>query len=248
MTKQLLIYKQAKPITIDAHKDTSIKVQADFGFARDVNSVPIVAAEFTSAAADMAIVFAGTEDAMFPAVLLGLEADKNEFVNVDGAWAGEYVPAFLRRYPFVFAQAGTGDDFTLCIDEAYEGLNTDGAGERLFDAEGARTQYLNGILEFSSQYQNQYLRTKLFCDRLMSLGLMEPAVASYTGDDGKPKRLSGFFRINREKLKEIDTDVLRDMFDKDELELCFVHLQSLSNISKVGMKSVSKSAKGQPLQ
>jgi hypothetical protein len=248
MTNQLLIYKQAVPITVDAHKDTSVESSSGYGFVREVNSVPVVAAEFATASHDLAIVFAGTEEAVFPSVLLGLENDKCEFVDVKGAWTGEYVPAFVRRYPFVFAQAGSGDDFTLCIDEAYDGLNTEGEGERLFDAKGTRTQYLNNILEFSSQYQNQYLRTKVFCDRLLSLGLLEPAIASFVADDGQARRLSGFFRINREKLKALDTDVLRDMFDKDELELCFVHLQSLSNISKVGVKSVAKTMEGQPKQ
>jgi hypothetical protein len=248
MAKQLLIYENAVPITVDAHKDVSVKAGGNFEFVRNVNSVPSVAAEFAVASNDLAIVFAGTEDAVFPSVLLGLESDTCAFVDAQGAWSGEYVPAFMRRYPFVFAQSGANDDFTLCIDESFDGLNSDGVGERLFDAEGNRTQYMNGILEFSAQYQNQYARTKLFCDRLLSLGLLEPAVASYMGDDGQAKRLSGFFRISREKLKELSTDDLRDMFDKDELELCFVHLRSLGNISKIGIQSGAVSAEGETLQ
>ena len=74
MAKQLLIYENAVPITVDAHKDVSVKAGGNFEFVRNVNSVPIVAAEFAVASNDLAIVFAGTEDAVFPSVLLGLES------------------------------------------------------------------------------------------------------------------------------------------------------------------------------
>jgi hypothetical protein len=29
--------------------------------------------------------------------------DETNFVNADGSWKGEYIPAFARRHPFVFA-------------------------------------------------------------------------------------------------------------------------------------------------
>ena len=38
------------------------------------------------------------------------------FVNEAGKWLGKYVPAFLRRYPFVFSSNDEGKNFTLCID------------------------------------------------------------------------------------------------------------------------------------
>lgn len=58
------------------------------------------------------------------------------------------MPAFLRRYPFVFSSNDDASTFTLCIDEEFDGLNQDGRGERLFDSEGERTQYLQNVLGF----------------------------------------------------------------------------------------------------
>lgn len=248
MAKQLLIYDKAVPVNATTHKDVSIKMTGTYSFAKEVNSVPIVAAEFMAAAADSVIVFAGTEDAVFPAVLLGVETDRNDYINADGAWTGRYVPAFLRRYPFIFAQNDDGEQLTLCIDESFEGVNSEGKGERLFDSEGERSQYLETQLNFAAQYQNQFLRTKMFCDRLLELGLLEPAVANFTGDDSKPRRLSGFYRIAREKLKAIAPETLTQMFQNDELELCYVHLQSFNNIQTLGTKVAEGSAKGQSIQ
>jgi len=43
MTKQLLIYEKAVPVTVKQPGDVSIKAGTDFGFAKEVNSVPLLA-------------------------------------------------------------------------------------------------------------------------------------------------------------------------------------------------------------
>ena len=216
MSKQLLIYERVVPLSSEAHRDVSVKGIDTFDFARDLNSVPLLAAEFTTAVPDHPIVFAGQGDAIFPAVLLGLEDSQNLCVDADGNWNGGYVPAFLRRYPFVFAQ--DGGNFTLCVDETYPGLNRENRGERLFDADGNRTQYLQTMLTFVQQYQAQFERTRLFCQRLVALDLLEPAQARFTTADGR-------------------AGTLKEMFATDELELCFVHLHSLQNITRLANKA-----------
>lgn len=231
MSKQLLIYERATPISSELHRDWSVQSGKSFGFAKTVNSSPLLAAEFAAAAPEYTIIFAGSADAVFPSVILGFQDGQNVFAGEDGTWKGKYVTAFLRRYPFVFAEAEGKNSFTLCIDEEFEGLNKEGKGERLFDSEGNRTQYLSGVLNFVSSYQGQYERTKLFCKRLVELKVLDPAQARFSLPDGKTGSLAGFFTINREKLKAIPLQQLAEMFQNDELELCYLHLQSLNNIT-----------------
>lgn len=240
MSKQLLIYERVVPLSSEAHRDVSVKAIESFDFARDLNSVPLLAAEFTSAVPDHPIVFAGQGEAIFPAVLLGLQDSQNLCVDAAGTWTGGYVPAFLRRYPFVFSQ--DGGNFTLCVDETYPGLNRDGRGERLFDTDGNRTQYLQTMLTFVQQYQSQFERTRLFCQRLVALDLLEPAQARFTTADGRTGTLNGFTTINRERLKAIPETALKEMFATDELELCFVHLHSLQNITRLADKTPAAAA------
>jgi hypothetical protein len=52
-----------------------------------------------------------------PAVLLGLREAENLFVDRDGKWDARYVPAFVRRYPFVPGKGPQGE-LLVCIDEA----------------------------------------------------------------------------------------------------------------------------------
>ena len=243
MSKQLLIYDRVVPISSESHKDYSVKITQDYTFAETLNSCPLLAAEFISASQDYAIVFAGSDGSIFPAILLGFQDGENLFVNDQGAWKGAYIPAFLRRYPFVFAEDVEGDGkFTLCIDEDYAGLNEDGRGERLFDSEGNRTQFLQSMLTFVTQFQAQFNRTKQFSDKLMRLGLLEPAQAQFTTADGKTGNLGGFLTIVRDRLKAIPESELQEMFATDELELCYAHLHSLQNVNRLGSHMQSKPA------
>lgn len=241
MSKQLLIYDRVVPISSEAHKDWSVKVSDNYRFSSALNSCPLLAAEFVTASQDYAIVFATSGGSVFPAVLLGFEDGHNLFVDEDGAWKGSYVPAFLRRYPFVFAEDVDGDGkFTLCIDEEYKGLNQDGKGERLFDSEGNRTQFLQSMLAFVTQFQAQFNRTKEFCDKLSRLGLLEPAQARFTTAEGRTGNLGGFLTIVRDRLKAIPADSLKEMFATDELELCYAHLHSLQNVNRLGSRMQAK--------
>lgn len=238
MTKQVLIYDRVVPISSDIHRDLSVKAIQSYEFAGSLNSVPLLAAEFLVAAHDYAIVFASGGDVVFPAVLLGFEDGANLCVDETGAWSGGYIPAFLRRYPFVFSEDGSGEsgNFTLCIDEEYVGLNREGRGERLFDADGNRTQYLQTMLAFVSQFQAQFSRTKSFCERLMRLDLLEDANARFTTSDGRVGTLGGFQTIVRDRMTAIPEMELKEMFSTDELELCFAHLHSLKNVNRLGAK------------
>ena len=71
-----------------------------------------------------------------PAALLGIRDKENLYVGQNGNWNAKYVPAFIRRYPFVFSSTD-GGRFTLCLDHEFDGVNRSGLGERLFDFEGS---------------------------------------------------------------------------------------------------------------
>ncbi|WP_211830293.1 SapC family protein [Kistimonas asteriae] len=233
MAKQLLIYSQVQPVSSQRHRDWAIKQVTDFEFARDVNSVPLMAVEFPNAASEMAVVFTGNDDQIMPVVILGVREQENLYLNDEGQMTSRYVPAFLRRYPFVFSSSDDGANFTLCIDETYTGCNQEGVGERLFDAEGEKTQYLDNVLAFLKEYQVHFNRTRNFCSKLKELDLLEPMGAQFTQPDGEKLTLTGFMAVNREKLKSLTGEQLADLAKTDALELIYIHLQSMRNFTSM---------------
>jgi len=196
MAKQLLIYNQVERINSNTHRNLSVKVGDDYEFARSINSVPIVAAEFPNAAAEYPIVFAETTDNVIPVVILGLREKENLYINDQGKWTAKYVPAFIRRYPFVFSSSDNDNSFTLCIDEEFSGCNEESRGERLFDDDGQQMQYLKDVLEFLKGYQAHYQRTEIYCEKLKKLDLLEPMSAQFTTPNGKKVNLTGFKAID----------------------------------------------------
>ncbi len=231
MATQLLFYETAVPVTSNAHRDLSVRTGENYSFATKVNSVPLTAIEFSAAAAHYPIVFAGSDDKVMPAVILGVTGSQNLFVDGEGRWTGGYIPAFVRRYPFVFSTDRNAQNFVLHIDETFEGCNRDGRGERLFDSDGKHTQYLQSILRFLQDYQGQFRRTEAYCARLKELGLLQPMQAQFNLNSGERQSLSGFMAVNREKLKALGDTELRQMFDTDELECTFLHLHSMRHFN-----------------
>ena len=234
MASQLLIYEAAVPVTSTRHADASVEVGADYSFSRKVNSVPLMAVEFPHAATEYAIVFSGTAEAFVPAVILGMRGEENLYLTRQGGWEAKYIPAFVRRYPFVFASSQDAKTFTLCIDEAFPGFNRDGRGQRLFGTDKKPTTYVASVLKFLEQYQVEFRRTQVFCQKLKELALLEPMRAQAKLGSGEQLALTGFMAVSRDKLKALPGDKLAELARTDELELLYLHLHSMRNFAAMG--------------
>jgi len=233
MSKTLLIYERAVPISKARHGNWGVKVGNDFSFAKNVNSMPLLAQEFRDTVRQYPIVFAGTVEQVMPAVLLGFGENENLFVDEVGKWHSKYIPAFARRYPYVFSSNDQGDTLTLCIDEEYSGFNQDGEGERMFTDDGEQTPYLNSVLEFQKEFQRNFLRTQTFCKRLQELDLLDSMQAQLKFGSGEQMSIGGFKVVNRDRLKEVSAEKLSELAMVDELELIYLHLQSMLNVSEL---------------
>ena len=233
MGKQLLIYETAVPITPARHSRHAVESGGSYAFSAGINAVPLMAVEILRAATEYAVVFTEVGDGVMPAVGLGVKGDQNLYLGPDGQWKAKYIPAFIRRYPFVFAASTDGKTLTLCIDEAYPGLNTEGRGQRLFADGGLPTPYVDQVLTFLKEYQAQFVRTQAFGRHLKENSLLEPMQARVTTPAGAKLSLTGFQAVNRLKLRELAPDKLAALAKTDELELLYLHLYSLRNFVEV---------------
>jgi len=233
MTTQLLIYETAVPVSSGRHGKCSIEAGKGFAFTRKINSVPLMAVEFPQAAPEYAVVFAANGDDVVPVVILGARHGENLYLEDDDSWRAKYVPAFVRRYPFVFSTSDDGKTFTLCVDEAFQGLNYQGRGQALFTADGKHTPYVDNVLKFLQEYRAQFLRTQTFCKKLKELKLLEPMQAEFTLPGGEKMSLTGFQAVDRARLKALPAETLSQLSATDELELIYLHLQSMRNFNEV---------------
>ncbi len=233
MSKQMLIYESPIPVSHARHADASFEPSKDFAFTAAINAVPLMAVEFQRAAAEFAIVFAQIGADILPAAVLGVRGEQNLYLSEDAQWRARYVPAFIRRYPFVFASSEDQQTLTLCIDETCPGFNRDGRGERLFGDDGKPSAYVEQVMRFLQEYQAQFERTRAFCRQLKELNLLEPMQATVTTPAGTKQSLGGFLGVKRERLRDLGGEALSKLARTDELELVYLHLHSLRNFNEV---------------
>ena len=242
----VLFYERPVPLNRTQHKDLRLKGLQSLKFAANVHSVPLTGVEFALAARDMPILFAGAsvEDAG-PMALLGLRQNENLFVDGNGVWeANAYVPAFVRRYPFVLAEkpAGQeGDDFTVFLDEAYEGFGSND-GDRLFKEDGTDSEILANAVNFLGEFQQHVGRTQWFMQQLRKHDLLEPRNIRLE-KDGKTINLNGLFVVNENKLRELDEKTAHEFLREGVFGWIYSHLLSLANIDRAAQRLDSRESK-----
>ncbi|WP_109124078.1 SapC family protein [Dyella sp. C11] len=236
---EVLFYERPVPLNRNQHKDLRIKPIPNLKFASQIHSVPLTGVEFPAAARDLPILFGGlTVEDCGPMALLGLRENENLFIDADGRWEQNiYIPAFVRRYPFVLAEkpAGAeGDDFTVFLDEAYEGFNTS-EGEALFKDDGSETEVLTSAVRFLGEFQQHVSRTQWFMEQLRKHNLLEPRNIRLE-KDGKTINLNGLFVVNEEKLRALDEKTTHEFLREGVLGWVYAHLLSLANIDRVSTR------------
>lgn len=237
-----------KPVLLDRdkHRRRKVRPAAGFAFARKANSLYLAGVEFNEACKEYAIVFTRAANGRtVPVAMLGLRAQENLFVNSDGGWDATYIPAFVRRYPFVLADLPGRTDMAVCVDEAFEGLNEQ-EGEPLFDAQGRNTAFLQNALEFLNRYQAEYLRTEAFCQRLEQAGLLMEMNARVDLVDGRNFTVNGLLIVDEKKLLALADGAALTLFRSGELHLISMHLVSLSNMQKLTGRMAARSSPLQP--
>jgi len=230
------MYDNIQPLS-EKHAKWSLNVE-NHEFISHMNSSPLLATEIPFAASEFPVIFSQTavEGEYMPLAVMGLKDGQNLLLNEKATLSTRYVPAFIRRYPFVLASDKNSDVMAVCIDEGSNFFSKDGVkGNRLFQDDGSHTDFLKDVIEFLRDYQHRADLTRNFTKKLHELDLLEPMSAniSFKTKEHANINVGGFFVVKREKLKSIsDADAL-DLFKKDGLELIYAHIQSLSNFNRL---------------
>lgn len=227
-------YQKVVALNSNIHRNLKFDAsKVNFDFARDTTAVLLGSIEFAEAAREYPIVFIRAQDGkMRPVVLLGVRTGENLYVDVQGKWDAHYIPAFVRRYPFVMAEGGANQQLLVCIDETCPALNGE-KGEVLIDEAGNLQPRMNEVIQFLQNFQNEFARTELLANQLEELGLFVQQGARFDTPNGQTFQLNDFYLIDEVKFGQLTDDKLPALFRSGALGMAYLHLASLGNMRRL---------------
>ena len=225
-----LFFKQPAVLDKDRHAKAGVITTTQYEFARATNSIALNVLEFIEAAKFYPIVFTDPANP-FPAAILGLE-QTNYYVEKNGEWkADHYIPAYARQYPFIFFQQPGTDTFFLSVDEGSPHFRPNG-GEGttpIYNADATPTDLTKNALQFCSEYYQQHVITRNFCEDLTKHKLLIPYQSQAQFKSGRIVSLAQFMIIDEQAFNNLSEEVFLDFKQKGWLPFIYFALASSSN-------------------
>lgn len=220
-----LFYTNPVPLDARRHADLALKPSFGLDFTRTVNAVPINMIEMPQICHFYPIAFSPDANAT-PVALVGLRDNENLFVNAKGEWEEEaYIPAYIRRYPFIFSEIPDSDQLTLCIDLS-DKVTEEGGEQKFFDAEGKGTPLAQNALEFCKSYHAAAQQTVEFSRMLADSNMLVERRAEVNVLGNRRISFSGFKIVDEQKLAQMDDKTFLDWRQKGYLPFLYAHLFS----------------------
>lgn len=226
-----VLYNELEPLSSSLHAAHRLNPKDALESVANLHAVPLTADEFILAQRYYPIVFTSGPSPV-PLALMGLNEGVNLFVDESGKFKGDtYIPAYLRRYPFMLAKLRPDtDDLSLCFDPSSGILTEGGEGDALFD-EGQPSETTKAILSFCEQFEQSGARTgALIAEFEKNELLIDGEVAIQPEGAEQPFVYRGFRMISEEKLRDLRGDVSRKLIQSGAMALIYAHLFSLSLI------------------
>jgi len=222
-----MFYKQPEPLMPGAHKDFKIRAELDFSFAATSNSVPLTMPEFSYVARHYPIIFLGPE--LIPTMVVGVATGSNLFVDSKGEWDRDtYVPAFVRRYPFILMNT-PGDEKAVHLGIDAAGRSTKPNARALFENE-VETETLKTNIDFCQQFHGAYQMTREFTEALVKANIcIESGVDIQNKDGSSALQLGPFMVVAEEKFRAMPEATVVEWHRTGFLHAVHFHLQSQTN-------------------
>lgn len=222
-----LFYRSIAAIDPIRHGGKSLRGALGYGFASGAHAVALNGNEFELAARHYPIVFT-SQPQIVPLCLLGLKPGQNLFVRPSGEWRpGVYVPAYVRRYPFILHTGPESQRVTLCIDEA-AGAFEDGSERPMF-VDGKPSDTLRNAFTFCAAFHNDFNATREFGEQLVERGLLVPNQADIILASGEKLAVGGFEVIDRGRFAGLPDSAFLEWRRKGWIGWVYAHFLSQGN-------------------
>lgn len=220
-----LFYHNPIPLDAEKHKNLGLAKNFNLSFTKGINAVPINMIEMPQICHHYPIAFSPDGNAA-PVAILGMRDGENLFVDEKGNWQPDtYIPAYIRRYPFIFSEMPDSEQLTLCVD-LNDTVVSETGEQKFFGEDGKPSQLSQNALEFCKAYHAAAQQTQSFSKTIQECDLLVDRQAEITVQGNKKISFSGFKIIDEEKLSQLDDDKFMEWRRKGWLPFLYAHLFS----------------------
>ena len=231
ITGNVLFYNKPEPLNFQAHGKLGVKqIDEPFGFLREAHAVPVTTTEFGVAATSYPIIFVGDE--LTPVAVMGVRSGENLYVTKEGRTEPNYyVPAFVRRYPFVFAADSNSDQLLLCVDS--EAPMVSDTPDVAFFENGEPSKFTNDAIEFCKEFERQRAGTNNFIALMKKYDLFEQKSVSFQPRDaqgnaaGESQKIADYMAVSEERLNALPAEAHEELRTSGATGIIYAHLVSL---------------------
>lgn len=236
-----LFYERPRPLHLTEHANLGLRSPMTYAFAATTVAVPVLLGELLTASRDYPIVF-GPGDPPVPVAFMGVNKGENVFVGKDGSWlSGAYIPAYIRRCPFLLVEAGDSKRRILFVDEASPNIVRDGKGIPLI-ADGKPSEAVQSALKFCEAYAYDQEQTRKFCEALVELDLLETRNINLVLPGDRKIMLKDLRVISPRKFEELPDSVYLEWRKKKWLFPAYCHFQSGINWQRLAERAGAKAS------
>lgn len=226
-----------QPLHKNTHANTKIKPISNVADLTEQHALGVVVQEFALAGAHYPIAFVKEQDkeTYFPVALLGLESNKNLFVDSEGKWQGMYMPARYTHKPLtVIPNKDDPNLYGIAINIDADEVN-EAEGEALFTDAGEETEYLEKRKKALMAYvENEHI-TKSFLEMLAEMELLHQQNINVRVRE-KEYNLNGLYLVDEKKLNELSDEDFVKLRQRGFLGPIYAHLGSMHKVTSLIQK------------
>lgn len=222
-----LMYANPVPLGRTEHDGKFMRPAWNYEFANGAHAIPITAAEFVLVARHYPILFVGQD--RVPVAAVGLSSNENLFIEADGRWkTGFYVPAYVRRYPFILMGADE-QNIRVGIDQADIDRNwKKGEGRPLLE-DGKESEDLKQAISLCEQFHGAYMQTAKLLEFIKDSDLLIERNMNGPVKSDADRKGGEFWAVDEEKYRALPDDKFLELRKSGFLAALHSHLASMNN-------------------
>jgi hypothetical protein len=230
LTGSAPLYTRVEPLSVERHGKLGVKrLAAPFGFASNIHFVPLLLPEFPAASGSYPIIFAG--DDKVPLAVMGITPGENLFFDKNGVAKSEiYLPAYIRRFPFIVATVDDSDRGILCLDVGAD-IVAEGAEMAIFNGQEL-SDYGKTCVDYCQRFEEDKARSDAIMKQIIEMDLFHLRQTKHQPRDidnnpvGEEIIIAEYFAIEEPKVHALSADKLVALRDTGALAFIYAHLVS----------------------